>query len=110
MATQCLSDGFGVRASLITSFVMASLSPWMEEGSLGSAEEEKGQQSSKTTPSAPEWCSGALILLHCQGSAPMAGLQELPANEWVCCEDGRGEGAFCSKQMRRTKCLQFLGH
>jgi len=52
----------------------------MEEGSLATAEEESGQQTCKTALSVPNWYSGAVMLLHSQGFAPMAGLLKLPAN------------------------------
>lgn len=81
----------------------------MEEGSRATAEEERGQQTCKTTVSTPNWCSAAMILLHSHGFAPMAGLLKLPANQWICREDGSGGRGVLQQTEMRTKRLQFLG-
>lgn len=66
---------------------------WMEEGSLATAGEERGQQ---TTLSAPHWCWGVVIPLHSQGFA-----WATEAASWLVDLQGGwqwGRGGFCSKQ------------
>lgn len=78
---------------------------WTEEGSLATAEEERGQQ---TTLSAPHWCWEAVIPLHSQGFAwateAASWLVDLQGGwQW-----GGGGGVLQQTETRRTKCLQLL--
>lgn len=99
----CLSDGLGFREPLITSFVMAAVSP-QDGGSLATVEKESRQQACKAAllSGAGGQDPAAQTGICSSGSAAEAAIKPV---------DLQGGGSFLQQQTetRRTKCSQFLG-